>query len=427
MSESAAAEPTTPAPGPATPTRSRQGSMTSGMPPKTPLSGAEGRSRQGSFTSQAQAVSKQGSRMSLKESVGGESPPVNPPSAGAASGSPAVTSPVAPPSEHAAIVRQGSQVSARSQGTAKQSAADAPVSEPAREGTPEGSAHSERAATPLVQSSSPAQEAPRDVETELAEAKNRIYSLEQQNASLQRLMSSSSGDTKIKMMTQDLNKRSERIKALEAEVKKQTKRAEEAEAKARVTTKERRMSRSSMNVSEKGSAQDKAVIKELQTKLQETEAKLNEVQRQDRPVSFSVGGQDAQATIFKLQTLLAEREAANQLLEQKLARAQAAIVSSAGAGFENEVKLQQAKSALQSILRSQSPQHSTRAPSQPLRGGSASPMSHPASPSLTQYPSSRPKAYYETLANPYSSLTSYSAVSQPRSVSPTRRYAVPQY
>eukprot|EP01064_Diplonema_japonicum_P000651 TRINITY_DN10428_c0_g2_i1.p1 TRINITY_DN10428_c0_g2~~TRINITY_DN10428_c0_g2_i1.p1 ORF type:complete len:433 (+),score=96.79 TRINITY_DN10428_c0_g2_i1:54-1352(+) len=426
---SPAATATTPVPTPGTPARSRQGSTASALPPKTPITSPDSvkaRSRQGSTASQGPGLSKQGSRASLKESVTESAAAA----AAAAAGTPIPE--VSSPAEE--MTRQGSHLSGRSQGTARASAASLAPSEP-REPVPEmaESVHSDRAATPVAPPTTPPEA--RSVETELADARAKVHSLEQQNASLQRLMSSGSGEVKIKMLTQDLAKRSERIKSLEAEVKRLTKRAEEAETKARANV-QRRASRSSMNVSEKGSSQDRAVIKELQAKLHDAEGKIQALQTKDgRPTSFPAGGQnEAQGTIFKLQTMLAERDAEVQMLQQKLQRAQDAIVSSAGAGFENEVKLQQARTALQSILRSQSPQHSSsRAPSQPTRGASPmSPLSTTAA--LTQYPStaSKPKAYYETLVNPYSTTSlasptsAYSPLGQPRSVSPTRRF-VPQY
>eukprot|EP01060_Flectonema_neradi_P034845 TRINITY_DN6245_c0_g5_i1.p1 TRINITY_DN6245_c0_g5~~TRINITY_DN6245_c0_g5_i1.p1 ORF type:complete len:438 (+),score=119.40 TRINITY_DN6245_c0_g5_i1:54-1367(+) len=307
----------------------------------------------------------------------------------------------------------------------------APVEEPPREPTPP--------AAPLT-----VEEKLVQAEQELAAAKSKIYSLEQQNASMQRLMSGTSSDAKIKLLNQDINKRIERIKALEAEVKKQTKRAEDAEKKASSGL-SRRASRSSMNVSDKASAEK---IKELQKQLNASQSKVAELSA-GKPATGGttptmapvqhVSQPDAgsQQLIFKLRTMLAERDAEKQMLEHRLSKAQEAIVSSAGSGFENEVKLQQARSALQSILTSQSPSRS-RSPHHTDRGLSHSPAASPAKYESITSGAERPKAYYDSaggIYNPTSAMARLSSASPQysspqysvpggytRNVSPTRRY-----
>ena len=296
------------------------------------------------------------------------------------------------------------------------------VEEPPREPTPPAAP-----AAPLS-----TEEKLLQAEQDLAEAKSKIHALEQQNASIQRLMSGQSSDAKIKLLNQDINKRIERIKALETEVKKQTKRADDAEKKASQGGMTRRASRSSMNVSDKVSA-DK--IKELQKQLNASQTKVAELSA--KPTGGAGGTQTptiapiqhasqpdagSQQLVFKLRTMLAERDAEKQMLEHRLKKAQEAIVSSAGSGFENEVKLQQARSALQSILTSQSPSRS-RSPQHVDRTSRS-----PAAASPVKYDSitsghERPKAYYDSVGaaayNPTSAMARLSSSSP--------QYSSPQY
>ena len=401
--------------------RSRGGSVHSQQnvvkPPGTPLrshaSGAgtptQARSRQGSFSS-ASPLQKQASVASLARS--------------AAASAAAAADVMSPTVASGAGSRRNSVRSQNSQGTLQHSTTLRPpsVGDQASEraesvvGTAVGSPSlaAQDVAAPSPAPPTP-QEAPIELTTEerlekaereLADSRAKVYSLEQTNASLQRLMASGSADSKVKLLTADLNKRVEKIKALEAEVKKQTKRADDAETKAKqASLKDKRQSRSSMNLSQHGSNQDKAVIKDLQAKL--AVAEMRGASAEPAQPHSHDGGQAPQV-VSKLQTMLAEKETEKLMLSRKLEQAQDAIVSSAGAGFENEVKLQQARSALQSILRSQSPQH-TAANSPALvpsmRAMSPASMINPASTnSFRQHQSitstaSRPRgAYYDYTA-----------------------------
>ncbi|KAJ9462822.1 hypothetical protein DIPPA_59580 [Diplonema papillatum] len=263
---------------------------------------------------------------------------------------------------------------------------------------------------------------------ELAAANSRIVSLEKDKEALQRLMSSSSGDAKVRILTQDLQKRSEKIKQLEAELKRQMKRVDDAERQMKTGRhKDRRHSRASIH--DKSSAQDRAVIKELQQKLVHAEARLKGGHHHvDASSAHSFGEEprhpnsrdsQSQATILKLRSLLAERETEVARLRQRLDRAQEAIVSSAGAGFENEVKLQQARSALKCILSSQSPSSRARSPSPASLA-----HSQPGSPYASQFYGSAGFGSPEH----FSPLATFSATSQPRTVSPSRqRLGSPYY
>eukprot|EP00754_Rhynchopus_humris_P013646 Rhum_TRINITY_DN14338_c3_g1::Rhum_TRINITY_DN14338_c3_g1_i1::g.81618::m.81618 len=275
-------------------------------------------------------------------------------------------------------------------------------------------------------------------ERELAEAKQKVYSLEQTNASMQRLMASGSGDSKIKLLTADLNKRAEKIKALEGALKKEKHRGDEFEKALKTErSKSNRASRASLNLSAGSTGQDKQVIRELQAKLEAANKTLSEGGAPpSRPTSQHYPQPESTHAVTKLQAMLTEKESEKQMLKNKLDAAQEAIVSSAGAGFENEVKLQQARTALQSILRSQSPQHSASHSPHSMRAMSpAATLANAASASpFRNYASitsaaSKPRAYYEPAgsASPLQQYASYASPtasgSQRRDRSPTRQYS----
>eukprot|EP01062_Namystynia_karyoxenos_P055988 TRINITY_DN4697_c1_g2_i5.p1 TRINITY_DN4697_c1_g2~~TRINITY_DN4697_c1_g2_i5.p1 ORF type:complete len:544 (+),score=195.17 TRINITY_DN4697_c1_g2_i5:95-1726(+) len=215
-----------------------------------------------------------------------------------------------------------------------------------------------------------------ELEGQLHSKNQEIARLEATNASLQRLMEAKSSDAKVKTLQDDLAKRAATIKKLEEEIKRLQKKAESSDRETK------RLSRLPSNLGDKGDVEERdRMIRELQSKLQSREEALSAARSeaaqskraaesaraaaeaagvevnvdipQSRPLSMQLDSAavGAQQENFRLRQQLAEKDAERQQLQNRLDRAQDAILSSAGAGFENEVKLQQARTALQCILK----------------------------------------------------------------------------
>lgn len=204
------------------------------------------------------------------------------------------------------------------------------------------------------------------------------------NARIDSMQAVHSGGTeklegRIERQKEEMAKKDDTIKKLEEEVKKLKKKADNAEG---TIQEERRFSRDLSRTLSKVGGNDAAKalnkkIEELQEKLAEREEELEAavaardlakqdaehsrvaaskagvaLDRQRESSRQQLGGFGAQAAaVTQLQQSLAEREAEKQQLQLRLDRAQEAIINSAGQGFENEVKLQQARTALQCILK----------------------------------------------------------------------------
>eukprot|EP01065_Artemidia_motanka_P012275 TRINITY_DN1674_c11_g1_i1.p1 TRINITY_DN1674_c11_g1~~TRINITY_DN1674_c11_g1_i1.p1 ORF type:complete len:535 (+),score=124.21 TRINITY_DN1674_c11_g1_i1:215-1606(+) len=186
---------------------------------------------------------------------------------------------------------------------------------------------------------------------ELRKAEQQVENLEQTNASLNRLMQSQSQDAKVKLLNEDLQKRAATIKKLEEENKRLHKKAESSGSRP-VSRQPSVVSGGDRRVLEEKDGQ----IRDLKAQLMQRDAELSRARESvDRPQSAARPVQSGDAGLqdqnVRLRQMLAEREAEKQQIQLRLERAQDAILSSAGAGFENEVKLQQARTALQCILR----------------------------------------------------------------------------
>eukprot|EP00756_Hemistasia_phaeocysticola_P009932 Hpha_TRINITY_DN14971_c5_g10::TRINITY_DN14971_c5_g10_i1::g.144002::m.144002 len=237
-----------------------------------------------------------------------------------------------------------------------------------------------------------------DKDAELRYERSEGEKLNARVESLNRLLSSNTQDSKVKILNEDLQKRAATIKKLEEENKKLSKKAESA------GTADRRKSRQGSIASADVADRD-AKIKELQNELEQTRSDLTRKRKeaeQGRKALESAREKAAAAGVdvgemvqrmpsrvqsmamstsdvenVKLRQMLAEREAERQQMQCRLDRAQEAILSSAGAGFENEVKLQQARTALQCILKA----HRSKSPDQ-ARTASASALPREVSPAF---------------------------------------------
>lgn len=337
--------------------------------------------------------------------------------------------------------RQGSQLS---RGGSRQMSRQGSVVEPT------SSARLEAAAEPVEEPMTPEQLlAERD--EQIVQLERELLKKQQQVDSMTRIMESGSQDTKIKLMQDDLNDKSARIKKLEDEVKKEKKRADTAEKRVTETEDELKEARrrSSKSSPMPASPQQKpADDSKLQAVVQEKERQITTLEEQLRQRSTQVQKseeravaaerraanpqipQEAKQFIIQLQQTLAQKEAQLQQTTQKLDEAREAIVESAGCGFDNDVRLHQAQSALRNIIKKAeasqagSPQRRWVSTSPGL---SQSPAMH-VDASQSQSASSPPRAYSASASPPIGGTLSPQVKTtfmvqpgaQPRSVSPTR-------
>eukprot|EP01065_Artemidia_motanka_P022919 TRINITY_DN27181_c0_g1_i1.p1 TRINITY_DN27181_c0_g1~~TRINITY_DN27181_c0_g1_i1.p1 ORF type:complete len:582 (+),score=224.11 TRINITY_DN27181_c0_g1_i1:79-1824(+) len=198
-------------------------------------------------------------------------------------------------------------------------------------------------------------------------------------------------DARVKRLSDDLKDRDGTIKRLQGEVADLSKKAQSAEKDKKDAQRlSRRMSTCSTADAKAVQERDRT-IKELQEQLERREDELDAARKaaagardseqavrglleQTRAAAAAAGvevsglqtlpmagnrasigaprsGDGAEATALRQQ--LAQREAEVKQLLLRLDRAQDAIICTAGSGFENEVKLQQARSALRCILTAQ--------------------------------------------------------------------------
>eukprot|EP00756_Hemistasia_phaeocysticola_P009934 Hpha_TRINITY_DN14971_c5_g2::TRINITY_DN14971_c5_g2_i1::g.143949::m.143949 len=266
-----------------------------------------------------------------------------------------------------------------------------------------------------------------DKDAELRHERSESEKLNARVESLNRLLSSNTQDSKVKILNEDLQKRAATIKKLEEENKRLSKKAESAGA----GTADRRKSRAGSTATSPADVADRdAKIKELQNELEQTRSDLTRKRKEveqgrkaleaarekaaaagvdvgemvqrvpSRIQSMAVSSSDVEN--IKLRQMLAEREAEKQQIQCRLDRAQEAILSSAGTGFENEVKLQQARTALQCILKA----HRKSPDQRDARTQSASAVPRDPSPAFVN-PASGASAAFRSRTDVSSGVFSY--------------------
>eukprot|EP01059_Diplonema_ambulator_P012727 TRINITY_DN2316_c0_g1_i1.p1 TRINITY_DN2316_c0_g1~~TRINITY_DN2316_c0_g1_i1.p1 ORF type:complete len:571 (+),score=142.20 TRINITY_DN2316_c0_g1_i1:40-1752(+) len=217
-----------------------------------------------------------------------------------------------------------------------------------------------------------------------AELVNENERLKAQIESLQRLMASGNQDTKIHRLQEDLKERALKVKELEQELKKA--KDENAKLKQEVGAKKGKKAKDTPDTT---TYHDSRIIAEKDEQIEELQRQVTLLREEARrgsvtdpaeltrrlshASSHSDGPAPArpkssevrtevrydQAAIQEVKVLkqkLTERDAVIQQLNLKLERAQEAILSSAGVGWEAHVKLHQTKGMLGKMLRAASPE-----------------------------------------------------------------------
>ena len=226
--------------------------------------------------------------------------------------------------------------------------------------------------------------------------------LKAQIESLQRIMASGDQEAKVNRLNDDLQARAKRIKELETELKTSQGDAKKWKAEAE-KAKKLNKKKSLLNVAESVSHQDdhekkddrieelEEIIKKLQSEASMAAMRVTEVPaaHHSHATSHSDGPPPPKAAagtlspaaqygaqyngnnpqlieeVQRLKQSVAERNSAIEQLNQKLERAQSAILSSAGVGWEADVKLHQTKGMLQKMLKAASPPREGRQGSLP--------------------------------------------------------------
>lgn len=192
------------------------------------------------------------------------------------------------------------------------------------------------------------------LQAEVEELRSQVARLTASNESMTRLMQSSSQDSKVRLLTEDLSKRAAAIKKLEDEVRTQKRRAEKAEKAAEESSAKDKGSKpvlstpvdtKELDASKKAASELKKRVESLTDSLEaERDRRLAAEQR-------AAAGEAMKQRLQELGQMVVQKDVQIQHLEQRLERALDAIANSAGCGFENDVKLQRTRGALINILK----------------------------------------------------------------------------
>lgn len=209
-------------------------------------------------------------------------------------------------------------------------------------------------------SSRAAEEPPQQIggaalQAEVEELRAQVARLSASNESMSRLMQSSSQDSKVRLLTEDLSKRAAAIKKLEDEVRTQKRRAEKAEAQRDESSKDKGTSKAPVHIAQADTKEleaSKKAASELKKRVEAlTESLDSERDRRVAAEQRAAAGEAMKQRFQELGQMVVQKDVQIQHLEQRLARAQEAIVNSAGSGYENDVKLQRTRGALINILK----------------------------------------------------------------------------
>jgi len=193
------------------------------------------------------------------------------------------------------------------------------------------------------------------LQAEVEELRSQVARLTASNESMTRLMQSSSQDSKVRLLTEDLSKRAAAIKKLEDEVRTQKRRAEKAEKAAEESSAKDKgpkpvsstapVDTKELDASKKAASELKKRVESLTDSLEaERDRRLAAEQR-------AAAGEAMKQRLQELGQMVVQKDVQIQHLEQRLERALDAIANSAGCGFENDVKLQRTRGALINILK----------------------------------------------------------------------------
>eukprot|EP00756_Hemistasia_phaeocysticola_P021664 Hpha_TRINITY_DN15787_c0_g1::TRINITY_DN15787_c0_g1_i1::g.39176::m.39176 len=204
------------------------------------------------------------------------------------------------------------------------------------------------------QEAEPALASAAELQAEVETLQSQVARLTASNESLSRLMQSSSQDAKVRLLTEDLNKRAAAIKKLEDEVRNQKKRAERAESKL-----EEKDSKAPGAAAPSAAPADtkeldakKKEISELKKKVESLNSSLDtERDRRAAAEQRAAAGEAMKLRLQEVSQAIIQKDVQIHHLEQRLQRAQDAIVNAAGSGYENDVKLQRTRGALINILK----------------------------------------------------------------------------
>eukprot|EP01061_Rhynchopus_euleeides_P022944 TRINITY_DN37444_c0_g1_i1.p1 TRINITY_DN37444_c0_g1~~TRINITY_DN37444_c0_g1_i1.p1 ORF type:complete len:421 (+),score=157.10 TRINITY_DN37444_c0_g1_i1:183-1445(+) len=223
-----------------------------------------------------------------------------------------------------------------------------------------------------------------ELESLLATRERELHLSREQVNSLQRLAANSSHDAKIKMLSDERAKLAARVKEVETKLTKEVEKWKK-EAKAR----------------EKEVAELKSREKDRRSREQvESRKSMSRAEAEALAVS-QVAIQELNTKHSAMQKAMAEKDAEVVSLQKQLKRAHDAIEHGATVGYNNEVKLHQARSALHAIMSEVSLAASPARERQPQTPSSDSPM-----PQVQQVPQHLQQVHHGHSPTPHASAAS---------------------